>query len=484
MSKFRAQRLAAIAERIAASGDRYDIVALQEIWVEEDYELLRSVTAPHFRYHKYFYSGILAGPGLLILSKWPIESASLFRYPLNGRPSAFFRGDWYVGKSAASVVIRPIIHHHPTVSSTTTAAIQEMEARPIEILSTHLHAPYGPGDAAYTCHRTAQAWELARLARRASQLGHEVIVLGDLNSIPGSLSHRLFQHTAGLRDSWQDLHGEFEGGPEAMGQLAPEDQIALAGTTCDSQLNTWRADRQRHEAKRLDYIFYDPKYASPLDCRVSFVEPIAGIGSVSDHFAVEATLLISNIINGVATTSPNPFASNMNLRAAATASSDANASSQSSMSSLDPPHQIQQLSNRRSGLQHNMSYAPPGNGAPGSIHKVQTTTSSATRDELRLLYSDILELIEEYKPTSILQARLRNYHFIASVIILIGILIAVWWGAAHNRAYVGFIFILVTIAVAITGLLDGLIGFLFGRNEWRALLEFQSEVELELHFLG
>lgn len=468
VSKFRAQRLACIAERIAADGDKYDIVALQEIWVEEDYELLRSVTAPHFRYHKYFYSGILSGPGLLVLSKWPIESASLFRYPLNGRPSAFFRGDWYVGKSAASVVIRPIIHK---------SASSSLEARPIELLSTHMHAPYGPGDASYTCHRTAQAWELARLARRASQLGHAVVVLGDLNSIPGSLTHRLFQYTAGLRDSWIDIHGEFEGGPEAMGQLSPEDQIVLAGTTCDSQLNTWRATRERHEAKRLDYIFYDPKYASPSACRVAFVEPIQGIGSVSDHFAVEADLVIANVDTEVGFR-VNPFASDQSTKQNARTNAAPSQSSQDSLSS-NQTHE-QQLSNRKSG----QAYAPALNGIPGAISKIRTNATSSSRDDLRLLYSDILRLIEEYKPTSIMQARLRNYHFIASVVALIIILITVWWGAADNRAYVGFIFILLTITISVTGLIDGLIGFLFGRNEWRALLEFESEVELESHFLG
>lgn len=30
----------------------------------------------------------------------------MFRYPLNGRPTAFFRGDWFVGKGVASARIR------------------------------------------------------------------------------------------------------------------------------------------------------------------------------------------------------------------------------------------------------------------------------------------------------------------------------------------------------------------------------------------
>lgn len=269
-----------------------------------------------------------------------------------------------------------------------------------------MHAPYGPGDAAYTCHRTAQAWELARMAKRASDCGHLVVVVGDMNSVPGSLTHRLLNLVGRLSDSWEDCHGEFKGD---IGSLAPTDQIVMAGTTCDSQLNTWRADRRIDEACRLDYIFYDRSYATVADARVSFIDPIPGIGSVSDHFAAETDLRIN--------AKPVPKA-------------------------------------------------------------------SVEADDLRLLYTDILELIDTYKNTSIMQAKFRNYHFIASVIVIIGFLIAVFWGAAHNRAWVGFLFMLIAVTVAVTGLLDGLMGFLFGRCEMRGLREFESEIELASHVLN
>lgn len=378
----------------------------------------------------------------------------MLRYPLNGRPSAFYRGDWFVGKSAASVVIKP-----PGVNT-----------RPIELLSTHLHAPYGPGDAAYTCHRTGQAWELARLAKRASDLGHAVFVLGDLNSIPGSLSHRLFQHVALLRDTWEDIHGEYEGGPEAIALLSPEDQILVAGTTCDSRLNTWRADRRPDEAKRLDYIFYDPKHATPVSCKVSFTEKIPGIGSYSDHFAVEASVIIKPI-NKVNTNNDAPL-----IQPLVTDSKKEGYAHNSPAPSSENSSYFENPYNKQ--VMADISVDQPNKPKDLSLAQIKPD-----KEELKLLYTDILELIEDYKPTSIKQAKLRNAHFIASVVVLIGLLIAVWWGAAHDRAYVGFIFLLLTIVISVTGLLDGLIGFLFGRNEWRALLEFQSEVELALDFL-
>lgn len=73
-----------------------------------DFENLAQKTYHVLPYAKFYYSGVLGG-GLAILSKWPIESSTMWRYPLNGRPIAFWRGDWYVGKGVASALIR-----HPT----------------------------------------------------------------------------------------------------------------------------------------------------------------------------------------------------------------------------------------------------------------------------------------------------------------------------------------------------------------------------------
>ena len=103
MSKHRAARLDAIANRIGQC--TYDIVALQEIWVYSDFENLTKKTSHILPYAKFYYSGVLGG-GLAILSRWPLESTTMWRYPLNGRPTAFWRGDWYVGKGVASALIR------------------------------------------------------------------------------------------------------------------------------------------------------------------------------------------------------------------------------------------------------------------------------------------------------------------------------------------------------------------------------------------
>ena len=73
--------------------------------MQDDYRAVREATREILPYGKFYHSGAFGG-GLVILSKWPIEESSMVGYPLNGRPTAFFRGDWYVGKGIAQARIR------------------------------------------------------------------------------------------------------------------------------------------------------------------------------------------------------------------------------------------------------------------------------------------------------------------------------------------------------------------------------------------
>lgn len=105
LAKFRNERLSEIGKRIAAASPTPHIVGLQECWTQEDYQSIRKLTKHILPFGKFYHSGIFGG-GLAILSKWPIEESSMLRYPLNGRPTAFFRGDWFVGKGVACARIR------------------------------------------------------------------------------------------------------------------------------------------------------------------------------------------------------------------------------------------------------------------------------------------------------------------------------------------------------------------------------------------
>jgi sphingomyelin phosphodiesterase 2 len=105
ISKLRTERLLEIGRQIAALSPPPDIVCLQECWVQEDYRNIREATRGILPFGKFYHSGAFGG-GLVVMSRWPIEESSMIGYPLNGRPTAFFRGDWYVGKGIARARIR------------------------------------------------------------------------------------------------------------------------------------------------------------------------------------------------------------------------------------------------------------------------------------------------------------------------------------------------------------------------------------------
>lgn len=260
VSQRRRERLGAIAHRLE-HGD-WDVVALQEVWVEDDWVYLDSVCKlyPHRRYFKL---GIVAGPGLAILSRVPISETFLYRFPVNGRPSAFFRGDWLVGKSAAVAVLKTL--------------------PPLAVVNTHMHAPYAlSGDAAYEAHRACQAWDLAKLAHLLQRGGCCVVQVGDMNLRPGLVPYRLFTLT--LADLWLEV------GREADPTMSPHEQVGQGGVTCNLRLNSWRQHCAADAACRLDYAFVGDGLVVEDAC-VAFAEIDPALGcSLSDHFAYSVTL--------------------------------------------------------------------------------------------------------------------------------------------------------------------------------------------------
>ncbi|CCK69184.1 inositol phosphosphingolipid phospholipase KNAG_0C00710 [Huiozyma naganishii CBS 8797] len=388
-------------ESVATSGDdglppttgQYDVIALQEVWCREDWEYIVERCHSKYPYHRIFYAGILTGPGLALLSCWPIDSSFLYRFPINGRPSAFFRGDWYVGKSVA----------------VTTVTLPGSPGGKLAIMNSHMHAPYAlTGDAAYTCHRACQAWDFSRLAQLYSEAGYAVIIVGDLNSRPESLQHQFLTQETGLADSWEQLGAKAYPPRPTLAQVAKMsalDQLKYGCTTCDSLLNTWRSDRRPDEACRLDYALVDPHKLLTVDAGVQFTERIPGIGSFSDHFAYYCEL-----------------------------------------------------------------------------HYRDNSKDEQTpaRDLLLKRYSSYVEmcdLIDDYLITAHRQKFWRGIHFWASLVLIIGCCVSTSF-TSYTRAPLvpRFFWVLFASVLAVTGLIDGLISFLFGRSELRALREVKLEV--------
>jgi sphingomyelin phosphodiesterase 2 len=105
ISDCRHERLSQIGTVLANLNPPPELVGLQECWTQKDYLEIRRRTQAILPFGKYYNSGVFGG-GLAILSRWPIVESTMQRYTLNGRPTAFFRGDWYVGKGIACATIR------------------------------------------------------------------------------------------------------------------------------------------------------------------------------------------------------------------------------------------------------------------------------------------------------------------------------------------------------------------------------------------
>ncbi|THH04370.1 hypothetical protein EW145_g5572 [Phellinidium pouzarii] len=289
VAKNRVERVQAIASAISQSA--HDIVALQELWVYADFEYVRSWVTKRLPYAKFFYSGAL-GAGLALFSRFPILTAAIHPYSLNGHPLDVAGGDWFVGKAAASIVIR-----HPTLGE-------------VEIFNTHLFAKGGEvGPEHLRAHRLVNAWEFSKLVRVSASAGRYVIAAGDFNSIPKTLPMTIIRDYAGLSDAWSESHETGRGSPR---DLRPEDAITLFGVTADSPLNSYSSGKpldttaRQHFGKRLDYIFYrqptgggafssaDKPLLKCKESRVVFTDNVPGHSfSFSDHFGLEATIAIT-----------------------------------------------------------------------------------------------------------------------------------------------------------------------------------------------
>ncbi|CAG8541948.1 3534_t:CDS:2 [Ambispora gerdemannii] len=254
----------AIADALAQSD--YEIVCLQEVWVYSNFELIRHRTKRRLPYAKFYHSGIVGG-GLVILSRYPILEVTHHPYRLNGLPIKVTHGDWYSGKGVASALI-----DHPV-------------AGVIEVFNTHTHAGYGSQkNDIYLAHRVSQAWEIANLLKNSASRGRNVIAMGDFNSEPDSILHKLIVQHGQVADAWQAQHPS-----------------TPASATSGSSMNTWSKNYSSKESalnsdlgKRIDYVFY--RKTSRFWCtgsRVVFTDLIPELKcSYSDHFGVEATFTL------------------------------------------------------------------------------------------------------------------------------------------------------------------------------------------------
>jgi sphingomyelin phosphodiesterase 2 len=286
--------------------------------------------------------------------------------------------------------------------------------------------------------------------------------------VPLSLAHRLVTSHAPVKDVWRALHPDSSIGAaideteKARMRGVPTAAMNLDenGITCDSVLNTWRWSKERQQnlgpgkpsvtvspdtkdpkGKRLDYIFVgDGKWYGEVG---AWVVESAYVGmterhptlqcSLSDHFSVGATLRWSGI-------------------------SDLH----------------QSLETRNSTTEINGTLHSPGVTNGHAEHEFQKHSPLSVSYLPSSTYDEILEMIRTYTIREGKQRRWRLYHFIGSIIISIGCLLATWWSP---RNFVSFLLMLLSTLGLSAGVIDGLIGGLFVGSELRALKEFEWEIK-------
>ena len=460
ISVHRTARITAIAQTILSypSSSQPHIVCLQELFVHSDFLALASILQPILPYAKHYHSGCF-GSGLAILSKWPIQEAQMMAYPLNGRPTAFWRGDWYVGKGVATARVWMPEEKDGGLSDEEKqekGIIEGPGGTWLEILNTHLHAPYHPlpqdTKTGYYITRISQAYLFAKLARAAAQRQNTtVIAAGDFNITPCSLPHRVLTAIGNLTDSWRVIYPE-----SSLGAASTEEQVLrqkpvptveenlnLNGATCDSLLNTWRWPKawrkrrtkgeevevdmqaQDRRAKRLDYILVGgggnegvdkqskfPAYPTIEAVKMGMTDRHPSLGcSLSDHFSVEVSLR----------------------------------------------------------LHPSTRSSTPLQGPPAS--------SPATSDQQRLSMSDlntISSLTSAYIARETHERTFRLSHFVLSIVISVACLIGVWWSPKPG---ISFMLSFVSTINLAAGVIDGLIGGLFMTAELGQLEEFETEIK-------
>jgi endonuclease/exonuclease/phosphatase family metal-dependent hydrolase len=164
-SQYRRPRVAAIAEILCEL--KPDIVGLQEAFISADRDLLLRGVAGCGLTHFHYFTGGVAGSGLLIVSRFPIEETRFRLYSVACPWYRLDQGDWWAGKGVALARIR----------------LPE-ENGVLYFYATHLQARYTEGG--YLAERETQLGEMKRFVSKTSLEGAPEVLAGDFNTMLGS----------------------------------------------------------------------------------------------------------------------------------------------------------------------------------------------------------------------------------------------------------------------------------------------------------
>jgi len=255
----RTDRIKEIGKRIA----QFDLVCLQEVWMEEDFQTLVECGKKHeLDYSTRFYSGALGASGLAIISRYRIVEAHFWKYRLNGQVLRVDHGDFYAGKGIGYVKIEVMPNVYALVYVTHTIAQYTADNE-----SDH-----------YKADRLAQIWELAHFIRMTSDHVNNgaqscVLVVGDFNCTPHHLEYKLLRGLLGSQfvESFEEWTRK---------------NLTTAALPKDHWIT------MENEERRLDYIFYKKSPTWKLTSSEVTMKHEDGRTLISDHYGVSANFLL------------------------------------------------------------------------------------------------------------------------------------------------------------------------------------------------
>lgn len=364
--------------------------------------------------------------------------------------------------------------------------------------------------------------------------------MGDFNMIPSSMAYRIITSHAPVHDAFRVLHPDSAVGPathpaeRARGRPVPSAAFNLRenGAASDGPFCTWRWPRDAQQrllagkpvppvdpdqpdprGKRLDYVFAGCGDIDALgggwvvrraEVGMTMSHPELRV-SLSDHFAVEATLAFHPLKgpdDGSATVSN---AEKMPNSATWPASID---SAQDSPNALQlPRHGSTDMNSTKStGQDAEMrkgiflqspapsspaqrdSFSaeyPAAADRPSSSPEQQLACFASPRQDTHYMppaaYAEVLAEIHWYQARERAQERWRGRHFLAWAVVAVVCHVAVWW-SPHNG--VAFVLMLLSTLGFVAGTVDGLLSLLFFRWELRTLREFEWEIRNAMAVAG
>lgn len=277
--------------------------------------------------------------------------------------------------------------------------------------------------------------------RAAAERGHLVIGMGDFNMVPLSLAHRIIETHSPVRDVWRILHPDSSHGAakdkveKLRGMPMPNAgfNISTNGTTCDSAFNSWRwNEAHKKRLKKGENVQIDPAVDDPNAKRLDYV--FFSSARHHDRETGEETAEWELKDANVGMTMRHPTLH----------------------CSLSDHFSVECTL-----IREHKPHAAHASDVVNRYLPIET-------------YEEIIATLVKYMDRQRIQRKLRIGHFFFQLSFSIACLIGVWW-SPHN--YVSFILMLLSSVGLSVGVIDGLMGLLFGGSEMRALKEFEWEVK-------